>query len=103
MSDHAKPKADSAVDHPAHYGGEDNPYEAIKVIEAWLGPIATDIACAQPYSPQQVRKLVALFHVGTSLKYLSRLGLKPNEPFIRDLEKARWYLDRAIAYIKEGK
>lgn len=24
-----------AVNHPAHYGGEDNPYEAIKVIEAW--------------------------------------------------------------------
>ena len=23
------------VDHPNHYGGEDNPYEAIKVIEAW--------------------------------------------------------------------
>lgn len=22
------------VDHPAHYGGADNPYEAIKVIEA---------------------------------------------------------------------
>ena len=25
----------SAVEHPAHYGGADNPYEAIKVIEAW--------------------------------------------------------------------
>lgn len=24
-----------AVDHPSHYGGKDNPYEAIKVIEAW--------------------------------------------------------------------
>ena len=23
------------VNHPAHYGGEGNPYEAIKVIEAW--------------------------------------------------------------------
>ena len=23
------------VDHPNHYGGEKNPYEAIKVIEAW--------------------------------------------------------------------
>lgn len=23
------------VNHPAHYGGADNPYEAIKVIEAW--------------------------------------------------------------------
>ena len=24
-----------AVNHPPHYGGADNPYEAIKVIEAW--------------------------------------------------------------------
>ena len=23
------------VNHPSHYGGENNPYEAIKVIEAW--------------------------------------------------------------------
>ncbi len=23
------------VNHPAHYGGENNPYEVIKVIEAW--------------------------------------------------------------------
>ena len=23
------------VNHPLHYGGADNPYEAIKVIEAW--------------------------------------------------------------------
>lgn len=24
------------VNHPAHYGGGDNPYEVIKVLEAWL-------------------------------------------------------------------
>ena len=29
---------DEAVDHPAHYGGKDNPYEVIKVLEAWLTP-----------------------------------------------------------------
>ncbi len=23
------------VNHPEHYGGKNNPYEAIKVIEAW--------------------------------------------------------------------
>ena len=23
------------VSHPKHYGGKENPYEAIKVIEAW--------------------------------------------------------------------
>jgi len=25
-----------AVDHPAHYGGAENPYEVIKVLENWL-------------------------------------------------------------------
>lgn len=28
-------KPDPAVDHPKHYGGESNAYEAIKVIDAW--------------------------------------------------------------------
>ena len=42
------------VNHPNHYGGEDNPYEAIKVIEAWdLG-----------------------FHLGNTVKYISRAGKK---------------------------
>lgn len=26
----------SNVEHPEHYGGKDNPYEVIKVMEAWL-------------------------------------------------------------------
>lgn len=60
-----------AVNHPAHYGGADNPYEAIKVIEAWgLG-----------------------FCLGNTVKYISR---NPDAT-IEDLEKARWYLDREIA------
>jgi Protein of unknwon function (DUF3310) len=29
---------DEQVSHPAHYGGADNPYEVIKVMEAWLTP-----------------------------------------------------------------
>lgn len=42
------------VNHPSHYGGEDNPYEAIKVIEAWnLG-----------------------FCLGNAVKYISRAGKK---------------------------
>jgi hypothetical protein len=63
----------SAVEHPAHYGGADNPYEAIKVIEAWgLG-----------------------FNLGNTVKYVSRAGKKGSA--VEDLEKARWYLDREIA------
>lgn len=62
-----------AVNHPAHYGGADDPYEAIKVIEAWsLG-----------------------FNLGNTVKYISRAERK-GAP-VQDLEKARWYLDREIA------
>lgn len=60
------------VDHPAHYGGKDNPYEAIKVIEAWdLG-----------------------FNLGNCIKYIARAFKKGRR--VEDLKKARWYLDREI-------
>lgn len=62
-----------AVDHPAHYGGAEDPYEAIKVIEAWgLG-----------------------FALGNAVKYLARAGRKGDR--LTDLRKAAWYLQRAIA------
>jgi len=60
------------INHPNHYGGKDNPYEAIKVIEAWeLG-----------------------FNLGNTVKYISRAGKK--ESLLEDLKKAAWYLDREI-------
>lgn len=66
-----------AVNHPAHYGGADNPYEAIKVIEAWgLG-----------------------FNLGNTVKYVSRAGKKGD--VLEDLKKARWYLDREIANMEK--
>lgn len=68
-----KEDAVEAVDHPAHYGGADNPYEAIKVIEAWG----------------------LNFNLGNTAKYISRTGKKGSA--IRDLRKARWYLDREIS------
>jgi hypothetical protein len=61
------------VNHPDHYGGEGNPYEAIKVIEAW------DLN----------------FHLGNVVKYISREG-KKSENNIEDLKKAEWYLNRYI-------
>lgn len=68
-----------AVDHPPHYGGKENPYEAIKVIEAWsLG-----------------------FCLGNTVKYISRAGKKSPETTLEDLKKARWYLDREIHW-REG-
>ena len=69
------PSPDGAIDHPKHYGGADNTYEAIKVIEAWgLG-----------------------FCLGNTVKYISRAGKKDRAKTLEDLKKARWYLDREIA------
>jgi len=60
--------------HPAHYGGAENPYEAIKVIEAWgLG-----------------------FCLGQVLKYVCRAGKKDPAAELEDLKKAEWYLRRDI-------
>jgi len=64
-----------AVDHPAHYGGADNPYEAIKVIEAW------DLD----------------FYTGNAVKYVARAGKKGGKSKeIEDLRKAVWYLHYKI-------
>ncbi len=67
-----------AIDHPSHYGGKDNPYEAIKVIRAWdLG-----------------------VNLGNSVNYLCRAGSKGRgtwrENELEDLKKPRWYLDDEI-------
>jgi hypothetical protein len=68
------------VNHPSHYGGANNQYEAIKVIEAWeLG-----------------------FHLGNVVKYISRAGKKHNR-VLEDLKKARWYLDRQIEQLEKTK
>lgn len=66
------------VNHPDHYGGENNMYEAIKVIEAWeLG-----------------------FNLGNAIKYISRAGKKDDA--IEDLEKAKWYIERQINNLKKN-
>ena len=53
------------VNHPQHYGGKNNPYEAIKVIEAWdLG-----------------------FNLGNTVKYISRAGKKGTDKEIQDLKR----------------
>lgn len=64
------------VNHPQHYGGSDNTFEAIKVIEAW------DLD----------------FHLGNVVKYISRAGKKDNE--IEDLKKAKFYLERKIKLLE---
>lgn len=67
------------VDHPKHYGGADNPYEAIKVIDAWG----------------------LNFALGNVIKYVSRAGKKTSSS-LEDLEKAKWYLEHEIKKLKKN-
>lgn len=67
-----------AVHHPQHYGG-DTTYEVIKVLEAWgLG-----------------------FHLGNTVKYIARAGIKDPSKELEDLRKAKFYLDRKIKQMEE--
>ena len=70
--------SESKVDHPSHYGGKDNPYEAIKVIDA----------------------LGLSFCLGNAFKYIARAGKKTESP-IEDLEKAAWYINHEIERLKK--
>jgi hypothetical protein len=67
------------VNHPAHYGGEDNPYEVIKIINAqgwgWS------------------------FCLGNALKYIMRAGKKTPDA-TEDLQKAIWYIQHALKQIQ---
>lgn len=67
------------VNHPQHYGGGENTYEVIKVIEA----------------------LEMDFHLGNTFKYIVRAGKKGTDKEIQDLEKAQWYLQRKIDLLKK--
>lgn len=73
-----------AANHPSHYGGENNTYEARKVIKEWG----------------------LNFNTGNVAKYLSRAGKKDLKgdvlkSTIEDLVKARQYLDFEIDELNE--
>ena len=63
-----------AVNHPAHYGGGDNPHEHVKCAEA----IGLDRHA----------------HLYNATKYIWRAGKKGSR--LEDLRKAAWYLAREI-------
>jgi hypothetical protein len=71
-----------AVNHPAHYGGADSPYEVIKVIEAFGWHRCT--------------------YLSQMLKYAARAGKKDASKELEDLEKAAWWLNRKIERMKAG-
>lgn len=66
-------KVDKQNTTPSYYGGKENPYEAIKVIQAW----ELD------------------FELGNVLKYISRAGKKTPDA-LSDLKKAAEYLQYEI-------
>ena len=68
----------NAIDHPDHYGGKENTYEAIKVIEAYN----------------------LNFSLGNVIKYVLRAG-KKNSDTVEDLKKARWYIERQIENLEK--
>lgn len=70
-------RSKETVNHPDHYGGADNPYEAIKIIDA----------------------LNLNFYIGNILKYLLRAPYK-GKP-VEDLKKAHWYLVRYIKQLED--
>ena len=70
----------SSIDHPVHSGGEDNVYETIKVLEAWM-----------------TRDEMIGFCKGNALKYLSRHREKGG---LSDLEKSAWYSRYMVEYLK---
>jgi len=70
--------SEEAVNHPDHYGGADNPYEVIKVLEAWL-------------TPEEFRGALK-FNIH---KYLARAKKKGGS---EDIAKAQWYLNYYADY-----
>lgn len=85
MSD-GKPetKADN-VNHPSHYAA--GKIEVIEAIEDWMAQLPPAL-------------IVVAFHLGNAIKYTARAGKKDPAKTTEDLEKAIWYLRRAIVKLK---
>lgn len=102
-------KNSEQVNHPEHYGGEDNPYEAIKVIEAWgldndfcLGNVVKYVSRAGKKVDKKAHKLRCEEEgkkYGKKAKKRYKRAVKRAK--LQDLEKALWYLERKIKKFKE--
>ena len=65
------------VNHPSHYTCGRR-FEVIEVLEDWRLP----------------------FHLANSVKYIARAGRKDPTKTVEDLQKAVWYLNRYIGWLK---
>ena len=72
-----EPPPPEEIDHPAHYA-EGRKYEPKDVIRDWG----------------------LNFFLGNTVKYISRAGRKGTESTLKDLRKARWYLDDEITALE---
>ena len=72
MKKAASKKPYERVHHPQHYNQHPAGIEAIDVVE-YFG-----------------------FNIGSAMKYLWRAGLKPDEAFEHDFNKAVWYIKREV-------
>lgn len=72
-----------AVNNPAHYGGKDNPFEVIKVCEAWL--TRDEFIGAMKFQ---------------IWKYTARAGKKDPAKATEDHAKAQWYDNYLNDYLK---
>jgi hypothetical protein len=75
-----------SIDHPPHYQG----------CCELTRPIALQIVCSFELDQEcieVIEKYNFSFHVGNALKYLWRADQKGD--LVENLQKARWYLDRA--------
>lgn len=66
-----------SVNHPSHYGGENNPLEVINIIEHYG----------------------LNFNLGNVIKYCLRAGKK--DELIQELKKAQWYINREIQRLEK--
>lgn len=79
-----KPRPKEMVDHPDHYGGKDNPYETIKVLEHTM-----------------TREEFIGFLKGNVFKYNDRANKKDNP--VQDYGKAAWYQNYLTDFLKRSK
>lgn len=67
------------VNHPKHYNEDPSGIECIEVVRH------------------------RNFNIGNAIKYLWRCGLKENEDCIKDLEKAKWYINDELKRLSDIK
>lgn len=77
----AKRTTGEQVNHPLHYGGEENPYEVIKIAEAKL-------------TPEEMIGALKFEVLCYNMRHRSKNGFE-------DIRKALWYQQRLVEYIQK--